>query len=139
MVSVNLETERGLIERAQRAMSRASWELGECASLWLHRFGRGRTDRDFGVLVAVSELQVTQRRIVWDMFSAVYQDYRNLTWGHFFVALEWPDALACLRWADDVEANVAEMKAWRRAQRGEPLDEIASDLKTPLAGQKELF
>ena len=35
--------------------------------------------------------------------------------------LNWDDAAACLGWADEMEATVAEMRAWRRAQHGEDL------------------
>ena len=33
----------------------------------------------------------------------------------------WDDAPECLQWADENQATVAEMKAWRRALRGEDL------------------
>ena len=37
------------------------------------------------------------------------------------LALTWDDALECLKWAEEMQATVAEMRAWRRAQRGEDL------------------
>ncbi len=119
---VREETEASLIARAQIAVSRCNWEVGECAALWTKRFARGRTDADFAALVSLSADQVYQRRRVWETFADVFQNYATLKWSHFYAAINWDDAAECLQWADDVQAGVAEMKAWRRAQRGEDLD-----------------
>jgi hypothetical protein len=35
--------------------------------------------------------------------------------------LNWDDSRDCLSWADETRSTVAEMRAWRRAQRGEDL------------------
>ena len=129
--TVREESEAALIARAQTAVSNCNWEVGECAALWTKRFSRGRTDSDFAALVSLSADQIYQRRRVWEAFADVYQNYTSLKWSHFYAALNWDDASECLQWADDVQAGVAEMKAWRRAQRGEDLDaggdELASD------------
>ena len=119
---VREETEASLIARAQVAVSRCNWEVGECAALWTKRFARGRTDADFATLVSLSADQVYQRRRVWETFADVFQNYVTLKWSHFYAAINWDDAAECLQWADDVHAGVAEMKAWRRAQRGEDLN-----------------
>ena len=124
---VREETEASLIARAQVAVSRCNWEVGECAALWTKRFARGRTDADFATLVSLSADQVYQRRRVWETFADVYQNYSTLKWSHFYAAINWDDAAECLQWADDVQAGVAEMKAWRRAQRGEDLNTPAMD------------
>lgn len=120
--AVREETEAALIARAQTAVSKCNWEVGECAALWTKRFARGRTDADFAALVSLSPDQVYQRRRVWETFADVYQNYVTLKWSHFYAAINWDDAADCLQWADEVHAGVAEMKAWRRAQRGEDLD-----------------
>lgn len=125
--SVREETEAGLIARAQMAVSRCNWEVGECAAIWTKRFSRGRTDSDFATLVSLSADQVYQRRRVWETFADVYQNYPGLKWSHFYAAINWDDSAECLQWAQDVQAGVAEMKAWRRAQRGEDLDVRAPD------------
>lgn len=125
--SVREETEASLIERAQLAVSQCNWEVGECAAIWTKRFARGRTDADFATLVALSADQVYQRRRVWETFADVYQNYSGLKWSHFYAAINWDDAAECLQWAQDVQAGVAEMKAWRRAQRGEDLDVRSPD------------
>ena len=119
---VREETEASLISRAQVAVSHCNWEVGECAAIWTKRFARGRTDADFAALVSLSADQVYQRRRVWETFADVYANYLTLKWSHFYAAINWDDAAECLQWADDVQAGVAEMKAWRRAQRGEDLD-----------------
>jgi hypothetical protein len=124
---VREETEASLIQRAQVAVSRCNWEVGECAAVWTKRFARGRTDADFATLVSLSADQVYQRRRVWETFADVYQNYTTLKWSHFYAAITWDDAADCLQWADEVHAGVAEMKAWRRAQRGENLSEPAID------------
>lgn len=121
------ETESALIARAVTALSRCNWEVGECAALWTKRFARGRTDADFAALVGLSADQVYQRRRVWETFGDVASNYVNLKWSHFYAALNWDDAAECLQWAEDVQAGVAEMRAWRRAQHGEDLSEVSAD------------
>jgi hypothetical protein len=130
---VREESESALIARAQTAVSKCNWEVGECAAIWTKRFARGRTDADFAMLVSLSADQVYQRRRVWETFADVYQTYPSLKWSHFYSAINWDDAAECLQWAEDVQAGVAEMKAWRRAQRGEdlnapPLEESLDDV-----------
>jgi hypothetical protein len=130
------ETEEQLVQRAQQAVSRCNWEIGECAAAWTQRYARGRTDADFGALIGLSGDQVYQRRRVWETFSDVASRYERLKWSHFYAALNWDDAAECLQWADDMQATVAEMKAWRRAQHGEDLSSPAEDADDPgaLAG-----
>ncbi|WP_437205026.1 hypothetical protein [Planctomicrobium sp. SH664] len=124
-MSESQETEDQLIRRAQQALSHCNWEIGECASRWTQKFARGRTDVDFGVLIGMSGDQIYQRRRVWETFADVHKNYPKLKWSHFYVALNWDDSSECLQWAQDMEATIAEMKAWRRAQHGENLSEPA--------------
>ncbi len=119
--SVVDETEESLIQTAQRAISQCRWVVGECASKWTQRHARGRTDADFGQLVGLSGDQIYQRRRVWETFSDVRSQFASLKWSHFYSALNWDDAADCLQWAEETQATVAEMKAWRRALRGEDL------------------
>jgi hypothetical protein len=121
------ESESALIARALSALSHCNWEVGECAAQWTRRFARGRTDADFASLVGLSADQVYQRRRVWETFGDVCENYTNLKWSHFYAALNWDDAAECLQWAQDVQAGVAEMRAWRRAQHGEDLSEVSPD------------
>lgn len=121
------ETESDLILRAQVAVSRCNWEVGECAAIWTKRFSRGRTDGDFAELVGLSADQVYQRRRVWETFGDVCGNYGVLKWSHFYAAITWDDAAECLQWAQDIGATVAEMRAWRRAQRGEDLSTDADE------------
>ncbi len=121
------ETEQDLIHRAQTAVSHCNWEVGQCAAVWTKRFARGRTDADFAMLVGLTGDQVYQRRRVWETFGDVSANYTALKWSHFYAALTWDDAAECLQWANDIGSTVAEMKAWRRAQRGEDLSESADD------------
>jgi hypothetical protein len=118
-------TEHDLIRTAQQALSRCNWVVGKCAADWTQRYARGRTDADFAQLVGLSADQVYQRRRVWETFGDVYADYPSLRWSHFYVSLTWDDAPECLQWADENGATVAEMRAWRRALRGEDLTEAA--------------
>ena len=119
----SVETEDQLIQRAQAALSRCNWEIGECAAQWTQKYARGRTDADFAALIGLSGDQVYQRRRVWETFSDVMDQYASLKWSHFYAAINWPDASECLQWALDMGATVAEMKAWRRAQHGEDLSQ----------------
>ena len=121
------ESEADLISRAQTAVSQCNWEVGECAAVWTKRFARGRTDADFAELVGLSPDQVYQRRRVWETFGDVYGSYPGLKWSHFYAALNWDDAAECLQWAQDIGATVAEMRAWRRAQRGEDLSTASEE------------
>jgi hypothetical protein len=118
-------SEGDLIRTAQNALSRCNWVVGKCAAEWTRRYARGRSDADFAVLVGLSSDQVYQRRRVWETFGDVYENYSSLRWSHFYLALNWDDAPECLQWADENGATVAEMRAWRRASRGEDLTEPA--------------
>ena len=112
------ETEEQLIQTARDAISRCNWVVGECAAKWTRKYAKGRTDADFAALVGLSPDQVYQRRRVWETFGDVVQNYPSLKWSHFYVALNWDDAPECLAWAEENQATVAEMKAWRRLQHG---------------------
>ncbi|NQV27128.1 MAG: hypothetical protein HQ518_22505 [Rhodopirellula sp.] len=123
------ETEQELISTAQLALSSCNWTVGECATKWTSRYSRGRTDADFGALVGLSGDQIYQRRRVWESFADVTDNYSKLKWSHFYVALTWADSAECLAWAEENQATVAEMKAWRRMQNGEDLTvEAEADL-----------
>lgn len=115
------ETEEQLISKAREAVSQCNWVVGECASSWTQRYARGRTDGDFGQMVGLSGDQIFQRRRVWEAFGSTHENFPRLKWSFFYVALNWDDAEDCLNWAQDSEATVGEMRAWRRAQRGEDL------------------
>jgi len=118
-----IETEQQLVHRAQEALSQCRWVVGECAAQWTIRYARGRTDADFGAQLGLSGDQVYQRRRVWECFAEIRDQYKVLKWSHFYAALTWDDAQDCLQWAEETQSTVAEMKAWRRAQRGEDLSE----------------
>lgn len=121
------ETEQQLVQRAQNAVSRCNWEVGECAAQWTERYARGRTDADFAAMVGLSADQVYQRRRVAEVFGETHENYSSLKWSHFYTCLTWDDAGECLQWAAENQATVAEMKAWRRAIRGEDLTESPAD------------
>ena len=131
------ESEEQLIYVAREAVSQCNWVVGECATKWTKKYARGRTDADFGQMVGLSGDQIYQRRRVWETFGKGYENYQNLKWSFFYVALNWEDATKCLNWADENEATVAEMRAWRRAQHGEDLfaepEDAYSEWAAPLA------
>jgi hypothetical protein len=115
------ESEEQLISKARDAVSQCNWVVGECASKWTQRYAKNRTDGDFGQMVGLSGDQIFQRRRVWEAFGENHKKYGSLKWSFFYVALNWDDAEDCLSWAQESDATVAEMRAWRRAQRGEDL------------------
>jgi hypothetical protein len=130
------ESEEELIAKAQSAVSQSNWVVGECADKWTQRYARGRGDGDFAALLGLTADQVFQRRRVWQTFADVYPRYPALKWSHFYAALTWDDAPECLQWADEIGATVAEMKAWRRALRGENLNiesSVENEWGTPAA------
>lgn len=120
-------TEKEIIERAQYAVSESNWILGECASAWTIAYAKGRTDSDFANLVGgVSGDMIQKCRTVWNEFHEVKSQYSDaLTWSFFLVALTWDDATECLNWADENQASISEMKAWRRGQHGEDVSKDA--------------
>ena len=137
MTEINLEshvTEQELIQRAQIAVSNCNWTVGECAAQWTKKFARGRTDADFGELVGMSGDQVYQRRRVVEAFADGKDQYAALKWSHFYIALNWEDSAECLSWANDNGATIAEMKAWRRLQRGEDITAEPDDEATQWGG-----
>lgn len=136
-MSMPMESEEQLIQRAQAALSRCNWEIGECAALWTKKYARGRTDADFGALIGLSGDQVYQRRRVWETFADVHETYPGLKWSHFYAAINWADASECLQWANDLGATVAEMKAWRRTQHGDDLSQPADDQEEAPFGADE--
>ena len=115
------QAEWQLIKTAQEAANSGNWIVGECACRWLFTYAKGRTDEAFGELIGLSKVQVYQRRRVFEEFGKIRDRFPRLTWTHFREAVQWDDAEECLDWAQDSEATVAEMRAWRRAQRGEDL------------------
>jgi len=121
------ESEEQLVTRAQEAVSQCRWLVGECAARWTERYARGRTDGDFGMLIGLTGDQVYQRRRVWETFAALRNEFASLKWSHFYAALNWDDAPDCLRWAEETRSTVAEMRAWRRAKRGEDLTVASLD------------
>jgi hypothetical protein len=125
------ESEEQLVERAQSAISLCRWTIGECAGHWTKRFARGRTDADFATMIGLTVDQVYQRRRVWETFNGERDKFPSLKWSHFYSALAWDDSLDCLQWAEENKSTVAEMKAWRRAVRGEDLTLDADAIPLP--------
>lgn len=115
------DSEEQIITRAQSAVSQSNWVVGECAAEWTEKYAKGRTDADFAALVGLSADQIYQRRRVAETFADVRKSYPSLKWSHYYVALKWDDSPECLQWAEENEATVAEMRAWRRALKGEDL------------------
>ena len=113
--------EEALVDRARDAISGCNWTIGQCAAVWTERYAAGRTDADFGERVGLSGDQIYQRRRVWETFADVRGEYEALRWSHFYAAVAWDDAPDALGWAEEMGATVAEMRAWRRGQRGEDL------------------
>jgi hypothetical protein len=137
-------TEEQLIDRAREALSDSSWVIGECAAQWTEKYAKGRTDADFGAMVGLSGDQIYQRRRVWETFGDVKNQYSNLKWSHYYIALTWDDAPECLQWAEENQATVAELKAWRRAVNGEdlsisePFEEYPSDAEVTFVSDEPI-
>lgn len=127
------ETEEQLIARCRDRISRTAWAVGKDAAKWKAEFANGRTDTDFADMVGMSREQVTQRRLVYERFhdhpvaTGQWNTCYNLTFSHFREAVNWDDADSCLKWASDMKATVAEMKAWRRLSQGDDDGEYDED------------
>ena len=127
-VAAITESEEELVSRSRSPSASATGSSAKCADKWTEKYARGRTDADFANLLGLSPDQVFQRRRIWETFADVHAGYASLKWSHFYAALTWDDAPECLQWADENQATVAEMKAWRRSLHGEDLTvEAASD------------
>jgi len=83
----------------------------------------------------LSEQKVYTCRRVWEEFHKLAERFDGLSWSHFAAALSFTsDAEETLEWAWECKATVSEMKAWRRATRGEDLFGKTEETKTPPAG-----
>lgn len=113
---------RRFVEEAHAILGPTRWEIGRIASEIKEVCGK--SDAEIGDAIGLSKDQVRQRRNVWDRFSAAYPSTR-LDWTHFREALSWDDADDALAWAEENQANVAEMRAWHRVQNGEDISKPA--------------
>lgn len=129
--------ERRIIDAALACMETSNWKIGQYAFEWVTL--TGKSDAEFGERIELSKQSVQSRRSVYERFgdSTELNELRSeLTWSHFRAAVSWPDAIECLRWAFEADANVREMTAWRRAKNGqffadEPIE------KDPSASEQE--
>lgn len=124
------ESERQLVERAIASLSQSNWDVGECASRWTTKFAKGRGDEQFGNLIGLSRSQVQQCRQVYETYGDVRDLYPSLAFNHFYVARGWDDAEECLAWAEENQARVSEMIAWRRMNGGEDMDAVNDHFAT---------
>lgn len=136
MAEIETMNEEQLVEAAAAAVSDCQWTVGRIASQWTKRFSKGRGDQAFGERLGISGDSIYQRRRVWETFADVREQYPRLKWSHFLIALTWDDAAECLGWAEEMEATVSEMRAWRRAQHGEDLSE-ESDKEQGVIGEED--
>ena len=131
LVDLAAADETAIVEAARLAVSQCNWVVGQCAAEWTERYAEGRTDGDFAELIGLSADQVYQRRRVWETFADVRTEYAGLRWSHFYAAVTWDDAPDSLGWAEEMGATVAEMRAWRRAQRGDDLTQPEEPSELP--------
>lgn len=111
--------ERQLVAEAKEALSTCHFTVGRCAQQWTARYALGRTDAAFGEMIGMSPDMVQKCRRVHELFHEWIPKLKELTWSHYNAATTWDDAEECLRWADENQASVAEMKAWRRSRHPE--------------------
>lgn len=115
------QSQQQLLQRIRQADSQTKWHTGECISALKQRYHL--TDEQIAQQTELSRETITQRRLVWETFADCKSIYNHLSWTHYYVALSWDDAPECLQWADELQASVSEMKAWRRSQHGADLSE----------------
>lgn len=65
------------------------------------------------------------------------EQFPNLSEAHLRAAQGWEDAEEYLEWADQCDATVKEMEAYRRIQRGEPSPDPTPPLPTTVSTQAE--
>lgn len=66
-------------------------------------------------------------------FDKLREQFPELSEAHLQAAQKWQDAEEYLTWADELQATVKEMEAYRRIQRGEPSPEPAPEPASPVS------
>jgi hypothetical protein len=101
----------------QTLVSRTNWEKGEIILAWrealvaadapVHEY----SDEAWATLVehSVTGQHVGRLRRVYQQFGAVQNDYANLSWTHFQVAMDWSDAEMWLEGAVQEKWSVSSM------------------------------
>jgi ParB family chromosome partitioning protein len=121
------QSEQQLIDMAAAAVRQSNWTIGEAASRWTERYAAGRTDADFAELIGSSQPTVNLARRVFGRFLLRRNKHEEFTWTQWRTLLTWDDAEEFLDWADATDATFPEMRAYRRAQRGEDLHSDSDD------------
>lgn len=116
-----------IVVMAKRQLSEMSWSVGTYAMIYVDsrhgHVGVGDAICEFANAVSMPPDDMQKRIEVIRRFGSRRHEFPHLLFSHFFHAmtLEPPISDECLTWANDMRATVAEMKAWQRAQAGEPL------------------
>lgn len=124
--------ERKLIDAGREIESRScddKWELGRLASEFVtnHRLG---SDQKYADVIGSQQQRVNECRRVWEERQS-YRSSGNPAWTHLRISLGWDDADQILTWAGATSATVIDMKAYRRAIRGEDLNAEPDSVKPP--------
>lgn len=121
------EDKRSCAAAIDLVASNCEWAIGEHATQFAEQ-GWG-TYEDLAKLLecGLSAESLRQRAKVFSRFNSVRKSKTFLKWSHYLTAFVWPDAEECLDWAEENEASIREMKAWRRAVHGEDLTADADD------------
>jgi len=124
-------TEEAIVQSATKALSDAGWEIGRRAAEWERFHSKGRKIEDFAAMIGCDHKTVADRLKVFSVFHLLRDQFPNLRWIHFYFALDFArgEDIECLKWANEMDATPAEMRAWCRAQRGYPLDETEAETK----------
>jgi len=116
-----VQGESELVSVCQSIYSDFHWALGAAIGEYVKRFGHRRDEVEMAQLIGMTSTEFRSCRDVDARFRDSRKQFGNLGWRHFHAAVGWDDAEACLTWADEVKATIAEMRAWRRAHHGEDL------------------
>lgn len=130
VAKVSVSSESQILEKALTAMHHASWVIGECAVEWCN-LGGDHTIEAFADHLDMTVRQVQERKAVFEKFGIAYKSCENLNWSHFRQAARWPDAVDFLEWAEDTNATVREMEAYRRVKLGLDADDAPRQSVTP--------
>jgi len=119
------QTDSDLIAKAIDAVSSCNWTIGQCAADWCKRHERGRTSRDFADLIGLTADKTYACQRVWQRFgvSETFKKFPTLKWSHFHTVHNDEDAENSLEWSVENSASVAQLKAFRRMNRGDDLTE----------------
>lgn len=120
MAQTDENDELTLIREAQKAISDTNWTLGRVADAWLTNFANGESLEKLAQILKTNHAWLVAYCRVWRRFANERAKFPHLRWVHFLMVEDFDDWQECLEWANEHQATVEEMFAWRMLQKPHP-------------------